>query len=324
MGLTVVTSLKTPSKVVTRAADLAEAGAAISDLIGSANASELGKNALKNAVSQLGGEVAGTMVGLLDVGEAAERFSKDLGDYEYGEEMIKKALETQEKNYKSLEEVIRRQQICRRGKSEPQKTEPPKAGQPPKPDDPVPTPKDTEPTPKPKPGTEQPTAKVPGDNPVTEEPGEQEPPDIPPPTPEPPRQVGLPYEPGDCGCEKQKDIGLSTAGISVLQAGIKNLSDCVDRFTKNSLVDYTNALNEMSGLTKSIESFANGQPSVFFSKAQELKPQLDSLILRIKAYDEAGKTFLNEFEKCPDSLKAGMDVLESALTVTLDSIKTKY
>jgi hypothetical protein len=63
---------------------------------------------------------------------------------------------------------------------------------------------------------------------------------------------------------------------------------------------------------------------VFQVKAKEAKPQLDSLIKSTKSYDEAGKTFLKQIEKCPDSVKSGMDVLQSALTVTIDSIKTRY
>ena len=59
-------------------------------------------------------------------------------------------------------------------------------------------------------------------------------------------------------------------------------------------------------------------------KATEAKPRLDSLLERTKAYGEAGQIFLKQFEKCPESVKSGMDVLESALTVTIDSIKTNY
>ena len=59
-------------------------------------------------------------------------------------------------------------------------------------------------------------------------------------------------------------------------------------------------------------------------KAKETKPRLDSLIERTKSYDEAGKTFLKQFEKCPESVTTGMEVLKSALTVTVDSITTKY
>ena len=59
-------------------------------------------------------------------------------------------------------------------------------------------------------------------------------------------------------------------------------------------------------------------------KAKEAKPKLDSLIERTKSYEEAGKTFMKQFEKCPESVTTGMDVLKSALTVTVDSITTKY
>jgi len=38
----------------------------------------------------------------------------------------------------------------------------------------------------------------------------------------------------------------------------------------------------------------------------------------------AGQIFMKQFEKCPESVTTGMDVLKSAITVTVDSVKTKY
>ena len=43
-------------------------------------------------------------------------------------------------------------------------------------------------------------------------------------------------------------------------------------------------------------------PAIFGVKAKEAKPQLDELIDRTKSYDEAGHTFLKQFEKCPESV----------------------
>lgn len=328
-GLTIITSGKTPSRIVNTAADLAEAGAAISELIGSSTGAELGQNALKNAVGQLGGDLVNTLVGVVEVGQAGYKFGENAGQIIRYENAMKGALENLEQAEKNFKEIERLQRICKGNTEEPKKQEPPKTVQPPEPDDPIPTPEDPAPTSQPKPGKEQPPDRDPGDEPVTgepekDEPGEPEPPDNPPPTTELPPQVGLPYEPGDCGCDKQKTVGIAASDISTLDTGIKNLSNCVDRFTKTSVADYSDALTELSELTKSIGAGAGDKPELFLKQAKEAKPQLDSLILRVRAYDEAGKAFLGEFEKCPESVKSGMDVLKSAMTVTIDSITTKY
>ncbi|MFZ0473301.1 MAG: hypothetical protein WAL94_11855, partial [Bacteroidales bacterium] len=144
-----------------------------------------------------------------------------------------------------------------------------------------------------------------------------------PPTSEP-RQVGLPYSPEDCGCGKAKSISISSAGISALQAGIKNIGDCVEKFNSIAVTDYSNTLKELAALTDTLKTAADKDPAIFQVKAKEAKPQLDSLIERTKSYGEAGQTFLKQFEKCPESVTAGMEVLKSVLTVTVDSVKTKY
>ena len=75
----------------------------------------------------------------------------------------------------------------------------------------------------------------------------------PPPTSEP-RQVGLPYSPEECGCEKTKSISVSSAGFSELQAGIKNLGDCVEKFNSIAVTDYSNTLTELSALSDSLRT----------------------------------------------------------------------
>ncbi len=323
-ALTIITGGKAPTKAIQTAGELAEAGAAISELIGSATGAELGGNAFKNAVGQLGGELVNTLVGVVEVGEAGLEFGEKLGKLIGHESTMKEAMKTFEQADKNFKEVERLQRICKGKTEEPQKQEPPKTDNPPKPDEPTPTTKDPTPITKPKPKEDNPPAQDPtGDEPAPGEPGQPEPPDNPPPTTQP-RQVALPYQPSDCGCRKQKAIGTSANDIAKIEAGTKNLGECADRFTKTVVADYSDALTQMSEITKTLQSGANGKPDLFLKQAKEAKPQLDSLILRVRAYDEAGKTFLNEFEKCPESLKSVMDVLESALTVTVDSITTKY
>lgn len=323
-ALTIITSGKAPTTAIKTAGELAEAGAAISELIGSATGSELGGNAFKNAVGQLGGELVNTLVGVVEVGEAGLEFGEKLGQILRHENEMKGTMENFDQAAKNLKEIERLQYICKGDKTEPKKQEPPKTDNPPKPDEPIPTTKDQTPTTKPKPGKDNPPAQEPTvEEPTPDEPGQTEPPDNPPPATTP-KTVALPYQPSDCGCRKQKTIGYTANDISKIESGTKNLGECVDRFTKTTLRDYSDALTELSELTKSLKSEAVEKPELLLKQAKEAKPKLDSLILRIRAYDESGKAFLGEFEKCPESLKTGMEILQSAITITIDSVKAKY
>lgn len=321
-GLTIITSGESPSAAVNTVTDIAEAGAAISDMIASGSKEEFYGNALKTAYDELGGKVIGAIFGVAEVQQAAQRFGENIGQILYHEDVLKSAMENWEKADKDLKRIEQLQQICKDDKTEPQKKEEPKADQTPKPADPAPkpaepTPKPTEPSPAP---TEEPPAVEPAEGETPGEGGEISPP---PPTSEP-RQVGLPYSPEECGCDKTKEISVSSADFSTLQAGIKNIGDCVEKFNSTAVPDYANTLKELSALTDTLKVAADGDPEIFRVRSTEAKPQLDSLIERTKSYEEAGKTFLKEFEKCPESVTTGMDVLKSAVTVTVDSVTTKY
>lgn len=317
-GMTIITSGETPSAAVNTVTDIAEAGAAVSDMIASGSKEEFYGNALKTAYDELGGKVIGAILGVAEVQQAAQRFGENIGQILSHEDVLKSAMENWEKADKDLKRIEQLQQICKEDKTEPQKKEEPKADQ---------TPEPTKPTPptEPKPKTENPPAKEqPTEEPTPPEPGDEEPPISPPPPTSEPRQVGLPYSPEECGCEKTKSINVSAADFSTLQSGLKNIGDCVDKFNSISVTDYTSTLKELSALTDTLKTASDGDPAIFGVKAKEAKPRLDSLIERTKSYDDAGKTFLKQFEKCPESVTTGMDVLKSALTVTVDSISTKY
>lgn len=315
-GLTIISGGKTTG-VVKTAAEMADVAAGLSDMLTSNSHEEFFINGVKAAAGKIWGEAASTLVGLGEVAAAADRFYSNIAEITLHEEALKSALESYEKALKVVEDVVRRQQICKRDKTPPQKTEEPKANPTPKPADPK-SPVD------PKPKTDPPPAQKPTTEPTTPKPGDAEPPiSQPPPTSEP-RKVGLPYSPEDCGCDKTKDISVSSEGFSTLQAGVRNIGDCVENFKTVSVTDYINTLNELSSVTDKLKVAADGDPSLFEAKAKEVKTQLDSLIERTKMYDVAGKTFMKQFEKCPESVTAGMDVVKSALTVTVDSITTKY
>jgi uncharacterized protein Yka (UPF0111/DUF47 family) len=322
-ALTIIGSGETHG-VVETAVEIAEAGESVSEMMASATKEEFDERTLSATLKALGTGVTKALVGAMGVHEAAKKFGDNLGQILYHEEVLKSAMKNFEKAYKDLEEITRKQQICKGDKTGPQQQEEPKADQTPEPADPTPP---TEPVPpvEPTPKTDTPPAKdQPTEEPTAPEPGDEEPPVSPPPPTSEISQVGLPYSPDECGCNSSKGITVSSEGFAAIGTGMKNLGDCVDKFNTVSLADYQQALQEMSELSDSLSVAANSGPSVFLVKAKEAKPQLDSLIKRTKSYDEAGNTFLKEVEKCPDSVSAGMDVLKSALTVTVDSITTKY
>ncbi len=322
-ALTIIAAGKTEGAVET-AVEIAEAGEAVSEMIGSRNQEEFNERTILATLKAVGTKAVKTLAGVAGVHEAAKKFGENLGQILYHEEVLKSAMENFEKAYKDLEEITRKQQICKGDKTGPQQQEEPKADQTPEPADPTPP---TEPVPpvEPTPKTDTPPAKdQPTEEPTAPEPGDEEPPVSPPPPTSEISQVGLPYTPDECGCNSSKGLTVSSEGFEAIGSGLKNLGNCVDKFNTLSLADYQQALQEMSEMSDSLSVAVNSGPSVFQVKAMEAKPRLDSIVQRAKSYDEAGKTFLKQVEKCPDSVSAGMDVLKSANTVTVDSIKTKY
>lgn len=347
VGLTIISGGKTTgvvtkvvdgkeviSKAIPLAADIADKGSALSDIIGSSNLEELGANVAKptsgeaferivklkfgEATKELYGKSLGALTGLVEVGQAADRFYNNVGELYYHEELLEKFLKIMEKAEAELKVITSRQQLCKCEKTEtPQKKEPKTE---PKPEPTKPTPPTEKPTVQ-EPQTEEPVAQ----EAQTEEPpadddiiGDPEPPAI------PPRQVGLPYEPDDCGCSSSKNLTVNSKGFSTLGTGIKNLGECVENYKRISLTDYQKALTELSELTESLSSALQTDASTFLVKAKESKPQLDAIVLRVKSYDEAGKAFLDNMEKCPETISIGMEIFKSVETITIDSVKTNY
>jgi len=318
VGVTIIAGGKSTSAGINTAAQIANDAVGLKDMIASSSHEEFFINGVKAAAGKIWGAAVGTLVNLESIAEAADRFYKNISEKELHDKAMKSAWESYEKALKAVEEIVRRQQICKGEKTPPQEPKEPKPDQTTKPTKPTP-PKEPEPKTDTPPVKEQPT-----EEPTTPEPGDEEPP-VPPTTPQgETRQVGLPYSPEECGCEESKSISLSTAGFSALQVGLKNLGDCVERFNTIAVTDYSNTLKELAALADTLKAAADGDPAIFGVKAKEAKPKLDSLIERTKLYEEAGTAFLKQFEKCPESVSAGMDVLKSAMTVTVDSIKTKY
>jgi hypothetical protein len=279
-------------------------------MIASGSQREFNGNAIKAAVGELGGSAASAVIGIIGVQKAAQKFSDDWVQMREYEVALKNALETFEKADKELQKILRRQQLCKEGKAEPQKKEEPKAN--PKPKQTKPTPKPT----KPKPSTEEVPVQVPpGDEDIMIDP---EPPAV------PSRQVGLPYEPGGCGCDKSVGLTVSSESFSLMRTGMEHLNECVDNFSKGSLTEYLNTLNEWITLSGGMEKAVNTGGADLDSTIKVLTPLVESLIGRTKLFDEAGKAFLEELKACPESMKTGMEVLNSANEITIESLNLKY
>jgi hypothetical protein len=319
-GLTIVTSGTTPSAAVETASKIAEAGAVVSEMIASGSQGEFYINAAKAAIGELGGKVVSSLIGVVEVQQAAQKFGDNLAQTIEYERSVKNTLERFEKADKDLQKIRNQQQICKEEKTETPKKDLPKTE--PKPDPAKPNPP-TKPTPpvKPTPKTEEPPVQEPAtDEPTTDDEviGDPEPPIV------PPKQVGLPFEPDDCGCNGSKNLTVTAKDFSTLGEGLNNLGECTKSFTSISVSDYHEALTELSELIGSLSTTLKTDAAAFLVKAKESKPQLDALVKRMKAYDEAGKAFLDKMEKCPENLSNGMDVLKSVEQITVGSIKTKY
>ncbi|MBV5349078.1 hypothetical protein JZU61_05440, partial [bacterium] len=351
IGLTIITGGKTKgvvtkvekgidvvvSKAIPLAADIADYGSALSEIIGSSNIEELAGNVAKPASGEaferivelkfgettkdLYGKSLSAVIGLVEVGFATDKFYDNVGKLVHHEDVLEKFKEMMEKAERDLEYIQSRQNICKRQKGESDESEIPLADLPPLRDKPGPPKKPTPPTkqadtPVPDPQNNE----TPAEQPTTDDEILVDP-EFP---PIPPRQVGLPYEPDDCGCNSSKNLTVTAKDLSTLGAGLKNLGECAKNFKSISVADYQNALTELSALTGSLSSVLETDAAAFLLKAKESKPQLDALVKRVKDYDEAGKAFLDKMEKCPESVSTGMDVLKSVEQITVDSIKTNY
>jgi hypothetical protein len=260
---------------------------------------ELGGSAMQQAIS-----------GTIETLQAATEFGKHLGSLMSTADRMAAAAKWHEHWGRVIEDIVRRQKICRKGTGEPPRQgEPPAEPKPPKTDPKKPTPKPTEPTPEtePPPGQEPPAQEPPGGEPPSDEP-----PISPPPPTSPPRQVGLPYDPGNCGCDKTQGIGTSQAGLSTLQSGLARLGECVETFRSDALTDYLQTLKEWSAVSTKLGAASKAGGAELMSTAKQMIPDIQSLLTRTKSFDEAGRAFYEGFKTCPKSMEAGMSVLKSS------------
>ncbi|MGE0021723.1 MAG: hypothetical protein AB7S72_18790 [Draconibacterium sp.] len=333
-GLTIIANGKT-SGAVKVAAEIADKGSALSEIIASSNPEELKNNIGKTAsgesfekivknqfgevVEGLWGKSLSAAIGVAEVQQAAQKFGDNIGEILKHEDIMEGLADNYEQAMRNFDRITKRLNVCNEGTEQPQAKEQPKSDPTPKPSDPK-QPKEPTPKPKPTPGEQPKPTEPPTEEPTVDDEviGDPEPPIV------PPKQVGLPYEPADCGCDKSKDLTIKSADFSIMGVGMKNLGGCVEDFKTTSLTDYQNALEELSSLTDSLSTKLKVDATAFLVKAKESKPRLDEIITRVKSYDKAGAEFLKTMEKCPESLTTGMEILQSVEKITIDSIKTNY
>ena len=316
-ALTIVSSGENEGAVET-AVKIAEAGATIKDLVTSHTSEDLNFNELTAMMKATGANLLKAIAGNMELIKASKEFGKHLGTLIGTDIEMQNAMSVADQANKRVLEVGRLQKICKSStekstdqkeqttKQPADKTSPPKTDQ---------TRGDDQKTT----GEDQ-AAGNESDDQTTE--GDEVSP--PPPVSEP-KTVSLPYSQGsDCGCNSSRNLEVSREGYSTLQTGMQNHQSCVNSFTEGPLAEYSIVLTDWQNMLDYIETAVKAGPEEFKKKAGETTAKIDSLIGRTNSYDKAGKSFIAEFEKCPDSVNSGLELLKSAVNVTVNDITTKY
>jgi hypothetical protein len=313
-------------------------GSALLDLCRSGNLTEAGINTVKLGVELFGAAIMGVISGAEETYQAAKDFGEDLGVIEGATFKMSNAQQWIEHWSRFIDDLIRRQKLCESGAGQ-------DGGQGEQSQEPVRRPAEpsssalnqpagearaAEP-----PGNEQPDAVPasgdqageetsdegdPGDEKAPGEAGEISPP---PPTTEP-RQVGLPSAPGECGCNSTKTMEPGPEVFSTLKTGLQSLGKCVNEFQSGPLNTYIKTLEEWKTVTDGLGLALSKDQKTIEATMLDAIPKMNSLLQQTQSFDLAGQKFLNDYEKCPASSSSWMDLLRSAITVTVDSIKTKY
>ena len=112
--------------------------------------------------------------------------------------------------------------------------------------------------------------------------------------------------------------------FAILQADMQNLNNCVADFQNGPLTSYVKTLEEWKTLTGELTSALGKDQKSIETSLHDVIPLMESLLQQTQSFDKAGQEFIKDFEKCPASSSSWMDLLKTAVTVTVDSIKTKY
>jgi hypothetical protein len=291
------------SHSVERLANIISAGTKIEGVLDGGNPESA---AILTQLQALGVEVPNLIAEAAELHEAAEKFGEDLGFLEGTAEKLENIRNWIDHWVRVIEDIARRKKLCKEQAQEPKKKT-----------DPQPTKKDPTPTPNPKPTQQEPpttTEPEPGDGDT----GTSEPPSPPPPTTSIGTR-GLPYsnEPGKCGCSKTASPGqisksADSSGIADIRSGVTNLKQCTDQFSKDSLMDFTFALDDWKILLQDIDTAAKAGKAELAAASKGLGTRLNDVIGKTKDFDQAGHQFYSGFESCPDAVDSAVGVLKAA------------
>jgi len=313
-------------------------GSALLDLFRSGNLSEAGINTVKLGVELFDATLLGVISGAQETYTAATDFGEDLGVLEGATEEMGNAQKWIEHWNRYIDDLIRRQKLCESGAGQ-------DGGQGETTQEPVQRPADPGSSSVNQPAGEAGAAAPVGNEPPDADPSSEEPAGdattgegektgeeipgeggeiSPPPPTTDPVQVGLPSASGECGCNSTKTMKPGPEVFSTLNTGLQSLGQCVSDFKNGPLNGYVKTLEDWKTVTNGLGlAFGKDQKSIETAVLNAI-PKMDSLLQETQSFDLAGKEFLQNFEKCPESTSSWMDLLKSALTVTVDSIKTKY
>lgn len=318
-ALTIAASGKNEGGVES-AVKIAEAFATIKDLVTSHTSEDLNFNELTGMMKATGSHLFKAVAGNLEIIKASSEFGKQLGTLIGTDIELQNAMRVADEANRRVQDIVKLQNLCRGSSEKPgSQKEPPAKSQ-------TDSGKADKTTGK---NQDESAGQQNTDNPVTQQGEDEDATDggevSPPPPVSEPRNISLPYTGGDnCGCTGNKNLKADAEGFSSLQAGMQNLQQCVDSFTKGPLAEYSLVLGEWQGVLSTLEGAVNAGPEEFKKSAGNTAAKIDSLIVRTKTYDTAGNSFLKEFNKCPGSVNSVTDILKSAYTVTVNDLKTNY
>lgn len=266
-----------------------------------------------------GGPIQQTIAGGIETFSAANQFGKDLGKMIGASRQLESAMKEAEHWNKVVEDIVARQKFCRKSSQSPQPKQEPTAKPETKPAEPTAktqTPPIQEPT-----TSEQPQPTEPSTTDDPKDDGTE----ISPPSPtSEPKRVGLPFSPGECGCNQTDSLNVSQKGFSTLQTGMENLGECVESFSKGPLTNYIQTLQNWQTVLDTLQEATKAKPAEFKLVSARSLPQLEKIQQQIKSFDTEGKKFVEAFSICPKSMEAGVGLMQSAEIITVDSVKTNY
>lgn len=262
------------------------------------------------------GELAGPVNDAFEVLKAAEQFGQDLGELLAATVRLDEAAKRQDNFNRVIQDNAAKRIACKGG------------------GEPSPPPDQVEPRTRSGPRKEQqaPDATSSGslapDEPTMppadqdfatgEDEGDEVSPPPPEPPPPPPVRVGLPYSSDNRGCRKVPTPNTAslpaTAPLDVDQA-LRSLGRYVGEFASGPLTAYRHTLEGWSPALGGIKAALDAPAAERKPRMANAVRKLASIVDGTRAFDQASREFLSEFETCPIAIREGIDVLKAGPAV---------